>query len=70
MKKFKKNSSKSKSIFISSDTVKNKKNLNSILKKIINNEVDIIIGTQILSKGHNFPYLKTVGILNIDHFLK
>ena len=61
--------SKSRSIFISSDTVKKKKNLNSFLKKIINNEVDIIIGTQILSKGHNFPFLKTVGILNIDHFL-
>ena len=43
--------------------------MNSILKKILDNEVDIIIGTQILSKGHNFPYLKTVGILNIDHFL-
>ena len=43
--------------------------MNSFLKKIINNEVDIVIGTQILSKGHNFPYLKTVGILNIDHFL-
>ena len=60
---------KSRSIFISSDSMKNKANLNSILKKIINNEVDIIIGTQILSKGHNFPHLKTVGILNIDHFL-
>ena len=60
--------SKSRSIFISSDTVK-KKNLNSFLKKIINNDVNIIIGTQILSKGHNFPFLKTVGILNIDHFL-
>ena len=59
----------SKSIFISSDSIKNKANLNSMLKEIINNEVDIIVGTQILSKGHNFPFLKTVGILNIDHFL-
>ena len=42
---------------------------NSTLKKIENNDVDIIVGTQILSKGHNFPFLKTVGILNIDHFL-
>ena len=41
---------------------------NKLVKKI-NNEVDIIVGTQILSKGHNFPHLKTVGILNIDHFL-
>ena len=59
----------SKSIFISSDSTKNKASLNSILKDIINNEVNIIVGTQILSKGHNFPHLKTVGILNIDHFL-
>ncbi len=59
----------SKSVFISSDSVKDKANFNSILKEIINNEVDIIVGTQILSKGHNFPFLKTVGILNIDHFL-
>ena len=65
----KKKFSKSKTVFISSDSVKSKKNLNSILKKILDNEVDIIIGTQILSKGHNFPHLKTVGILNIDHFL-
>ena len=65
----KKKFSGSKSTFISSDSIKKKKNLNSILKEIINNQVDIIVGTQILSKGHNFPYLKTVGILNIDHFL-
>ena len=61
--------SDSKSIFISSDSTKNKANLNSTLKEIINNDVNIIVGTQILSKGHNFPHLKTVGILNIDHFL-
>ena len=61
--------SDSKSIFISSDSTKNKVNLNSTLKEIINNNVNIIVGTQILSKGHNFPHLKTVGILNIDHFL-
>ncbi len=65
----KKRFSDSKCIFISSDSIKNKTSLNVILKEIINNKVDIIVGTQILSKGHNFPHLKTVGILNIDHFL-
>ncbi|MAI60457.1 MAG: primosomal protein N' [Rickettsiales bacterium] len=59
----------SKNIFISSDSTKNKANLNSTLKEIISNDINIIVGTQILSKGHNFPHLKTVGILNIDHFL-
>ncbi len=39
------------------------------LSKIIENKFDIIVGTQILSKGHNFPYLKTVGIINIDNLL-
>ena len=32
-------------------------------------KVDIIIGTQLISKGHNFPNIKTVGILNIDYLL-
>ena len=69
MKKSKKISQNLKVYLFLAIQSKNKANLNSILKKIINNEVDIIIGTQILSKGHNFPHLKTVGILNIDHFL-
>jgi primosomal protein N' (replication factor Y) len=29
-------------------------------------EVDILVGTQILAKGHNFPKLTLVGILNAD----
>ena len=32
-------------------------------------KVDLIIGTQLISKGHNFPNIKTVGILNIDNLL-
>merc|ERR1711924_191014 len=54
---------------ISSDSIKKSKNLNKILSDIKSNKVDIIIGTQILSKGHNFPFLKTVGIINIDNLL-
>ena len=59
----------SKNIFISSDSIKKSKNLNKILTDIKSNKVDIIVGTQILSKGHNFPFLKTVGIINIDNLL-
>ena len=32
-------------------------------------KIDVIIGTQLISKGHNFPNIKTVGILNIDSLL-
>jgi primosomal protein N' (replication factor Y) len=33
-------------------------------------EVDILVGTQMLAKGHNFPLLTLVGILNADLGLK
>jgi primosomal protein N' (replication factor Y) len=31
-----------------------------------NREIDILIGTQMLSKGHDFPYLSLVGVLDTD----
>lgn len=52
-------------IVVTKDTV-NEKNSEEILRKIINNEIDIIIGTQILSKGHHFPKLNLVGVLDAD----
>ena len=45
-----------------------KEKLKKTLTDIKSNKVNIIVGTQIFSKGHNFPHLKTVGILNIDNF--
>ncbi len=36
------------------------------LAKIQNNDVDIILGTQMLSKGHDFPNVTLVGVLNAD----
>ena len=59
----------SKSIFISSDSSKKSGDLNTILNEISENKIDIFLGTQIISKGHNFPYLKTVVVLNIDNLL-
>jgi primosomal protein N' (replication factor Y) len=32
-------------------------------------EVDILVGTQILAKGHDFPHLALVGVLNADSML-
>lgn len=37
-----------------------------MLKDIYERRVDILVGTQILAKGHNFPNLSLVGILNSD----
>ncbi len=54
---------------LSSDSVKNAKAFKSIISDIVSNKINIIIGTQLISKGHHFPSLKTVGIINIDNVL-
>ncbi|HRO51270.1 MAG TPA: helicase-related protein, partial [Hyphomicrobium sp.] len=40
--------------------------MRQIIGEIESGEVDIIIGTQIVAKGHNFPLLATVGIVDGD----
>ena len=52
------------SIF-SSDTM-NKKNSSDILKKIVNNEIQILVGTQLISKGFHFPNLNCIVVVDID----
>ncbi|MDR0630994.1 MAG: primosomal protein N' [Holosporales bacterium] len=56
-------------ISLSSDTVASKKARVSAMDLIHTNQVDIIIGTQILAKGHHFPNLTVVGVLEADHGL-
>lgn len=51
---------------ITSDTTQNKAEAEEIFKKINNNEVDIIIGTQIITKGYDFPNLTIVGVIDAD----
>ena len=49
----------------SSDTM-NKKDSSEKLKKIINNEIQILIGTQLISKGFHFPHLNCIIVVDID----
>lgn len=58
-----------KTCILSSDTTRNSSKFTKIVSEIVSNKINIIIGTQLISKGHNFPSLKTVGILNIDNLL-
>lgn len=51
---------------ITSDTTQNRAETQEIFNKIINNEVDIIIGTQMITKGYDFPKLTLVGVLDAD----
>ena len=50
----------------SSDYLKKKKQVNTLFKKINNNEVDILIGTQMISKGFNFPKLNCIVVVDAD----
>jgi len=65
----KKNIPDAKTRILSSDFLRGAGNYEKVLKEISMKKVDIIIGTQLISKGHNFPNIKTVGILNIDYLL-
>ena len=49
----------------SSDTM-NKKDSSEKLEKIINNEVQILVGTQLISKGFHFPSLNCIVVVDID----
>ena len=54
-----------KTVIFSSDTM-NKKNSSEILEKIINNKIQILIGTQLISKGFHFPNLNCIVVVDID----
>ena len=51
---------------ISSDHLKNVNEFKNTFNKIVNGKIDVVIGTQIIAKGHNFPLLSFVGIIDID----
>ena len=52
------------------DTTQRKGSLEAGLLAAEHGEVDLLIGTQMLAKGHTFPKLTLVGILNADLGLK
>ena len=51
---------------LSSDITTNYKQISDVIHRTAQKEVDILIGTQILAKGHNFPDLTLVGVVDAD----
>ncbi len=51
---------------LSSDLMETPDQLKDTLEKIALGKADIIIGTQIIAKGHNFPYLTLVAVIDAD----
>jgi len=51
------------------DSMRNKDALTDLLTKVHNQEIDILVGTQMLAKGHDFPHLTLVGVIDTDSAL-
>jgi primosomal protein N' (replication factor Y) len=54
---------------IDRDTTKRKGSLETLLKKVKHGRRQILIGTQMLAKGHHFPNVTMVGIVDADQGL-
>ena len=48
------------------DTVRRKGSLVETLERVAKREVDILIGTQMIAKGHDFPEVTLVGVISAD----
>jgi primosomal protein N' (replication factor Y) len=55
-----------KTIRIDRDSTRRKGSLEAALSAIRNKEYQILIGTQMLAKGHHFPDVTLVGLLDVD----
>jgi len=53
-------------IRMDNDTVSGKDGHYKIIKKFAEHEADILVGTQMIAKGHDFPAVTLVGILDAD----
>jgi len=48
------------------DTTRKKGQINKILKSFSNNELDVLVGTQMVTKGYDFPNVTLVGVISAD----
>jgi len=57
-------------IRMDNDTTRTKGSYERIVKSFLNHEYDILLGTQMISKGLDFPLVTLVGVLNCDASLQ
>jgi len=51
---------------LSSDLAQSARAIRTRIEEIASGQADVIIGTQIVAKGHNFPLLTLVGVIDAD----
>ncbi len=57
---------KARILVVSSDMMTSLKQMKEMIDQILENKVDIIIGTQLMAKGHHFPNLTLIGVVDAD----
>jgi primosomal protein N' (replication factor Y) len=53
-------------VLMTRDHVQNANDAENIVQKILSGNIDVIIGTQMVAKGHHFPNLALVGVIDAD----
>jgi primosomal protein N' (replication factor Y) len=51
------------------DTMRNHRDYERILKRLQSGEVDLLVGTQMIAKGHDIHGVTLVGVIGVDHAL-
>lgn len=51
---------------LTSDMMSTPKHIHELIRRVTEHEVDVVIGTQILAKGHHFPMMTLVGVVDAD----
>ncbi|MEP0519490.1 MAG: primosomal protein N' [Hyphomicrobiales bacterium] len=55
-----------RTLMLSSDMLGGVKRLRLELESVAKGDVDIVVGTQLVAKGHHFPLMRLVGVLDAD----
>ena len=55
-----------RAMVLASDLIAGPRAAQSLIQQIADHEVDLVIGTQIVAKGHHFPDLALVGVVDAD----
>ena len=53
-------------LIMASDTVRGPHAAAQLLRQVHDRAVDLVVGTQIMAKGHHFPFLTLVGVVDAD----
>jgi len=48
------------------DTVSRRGSREGILRRLEKREIDILVGTQMITKGHDFPHINLIGVISAD----